>query len=869
MNNRFSRLLMAAAMAGCLSQAMAYDFTAAQPTREHRAVWFTPILSYTWPRGQLTDSNAEARKKNLVSDIAKLRDDGINCIYFHVRPNADALYFSSYEPTCSAIAGSRGGYLPFDPFEFFIETAHDAGIEVYAWVNPYRYSNAGMYGSGSELNYEVSHPDWLIINGKSSILNPGIPEVQDRIQAVISEIATNYDIDGVLFDDYFYLSSTTAADDEAQYKAYGNGKSLKDWRRSNVDETVRRSRDAVKAAKPYAVFAMGPAGRISPPNVGDYGLEAGPYGDMNYDALCADPIKWLNEGWLDFLSPQVYWHNYFDRLTDWYSVAVPHFDRHLYTSVDCSRLKDANADEYLRQIDYMRSHLRQNESGVVFFDYGAYNNYSEVYDGSRQKFGAILSQTAFQNTVLQPVHKWRGPYKHTTVSNVHRNGNTLEWNGPADAAQRRYSVYAVPADARDSFAGQREYLVGVRYTESFDISEAPDGVVYAVSVYDRYGYEYAPMFEGATAGIVAAPTVKYPTASDSPSPLFDFEWSAAPGRYVVELSDDNFETFISLAESAEQKLASNAVAVFEKDHKYQWRVRVLAPNGGEAVSAPASFTASALAITAPGQGATGVSYEPLITWTNAGNNCEYLLEVSQKRDFTTTDYVATLSEPQCQIPARTLRSGKTYYARVTASRNGTSVATDIYTFATVDRDDYAAPAILNPVADGETMHSNEPIEFEAWDGMNSVVVQISTSSDFPVRTGTLTSTFTAFETATAALGDLKISSKPLVDGQTYYVRTYGAYSLSTASGSKNTAYSPVRSFVYSSEAGVALPDADGDAVSVEGDMLSNPSNVTVSVFDPAGRSVLVTTASSTDLSPLAPGLYIIHTTTTTLKWLKK
>lgn len=851
----------------------AFERTQPVPTREHRAIWMSPMLNYTWPYGSINKANAEARKRNLRSDFARLKSQGINTVYYHVRANCDATYASSYEPYSAAVADGRGGTPFFDPFAFVIEAGHDAGIEVYAWVNPYRYSPGKEYGAG-ERNYENSHPDWLIRRPTQYILNPGIPEVQDRIEAIITEIAENYDIDGMIFDDYFYTASTPASADAETFAAYrAAGGTIEDqmaWRRENVNETVRRAREAVKKARPYAVFCMGPAGRISPPNVADYGLEPGPHGDMNYTSLHADPLHWLDEGWLDFLSPQVYWPDMFDALTDWYSIALPSFGRHLYTSVDCSRLSKHKAEEYLREIDYMRARLRPNENGVVFFDYGAYVNFSQTFEDEFTPWGEILANNMFYHTTLQPLHYWRGKYSHVTVKNVRRQGNTVEWDAPEGVENHRYAVYAVPAEQKDRFAGDRSCLVSVRYTESCEIPEEFADRVIAVSVYDRYGYEYSPLFEGQTPGTVDAPVVSSPANGSAPDDLFDFEWTAAPGRYIVEVSETaDFATLVGMAETDGTKITSTDVASLKDGVQYFWRVRVLSPKGAEAVSAPSSFTSSRVTVTSPYEAEAGVSATPVFKWSAAGEGSEYKLEISVTRNFATIAHSAVVNQTSYAVPAKTLQTGMTYYARVTATRGSASSQSAIRAFSTVDVDNYAAPVFVNPSADGVTLCSDQSVEVEPWDGFGSITVQISKSSSFPVRSGTLTLSLSNFECSTSALGSLKLSGKTLENGTTYYVRACGNYRLTTSSAVKTTEYTPVRTFVYNSEAGVENVTADNAKPYVDGDILYIEGGYAFEICDIAGRMVMTgSNSEQTRLDSLVPGAYIIRVYTPNICTLK-
>lgn len=842
--------------------------------REHRAIWFSPMLSSTWPGVAVTESNQASVKRRLVTRLQTLHTHGINTLYFHVRAHCDATYASSYEPYASSVAGTRGGTCAFDPFEYFVQTAHEQGIEVYAWVNPYRYSAGGTYGEG-ELNYENSHPDWLLSSTEQKILNPALPEVRQRIAAVCAEIASKYDIDGLIFDDYFYHSSIGFDSDADQYQSYCDAGGTLDqasWRRENVNMMVEAVRDTVKAVRPYTVFAIGPAGRISPDNIADYGLEAGPYGDMNYTGLYADPIYWLSQGWLDFLSPQVYWHNYFDKLTDWYSVAVPHFNRHLYTSVDCSRLNN-NSSEYMRQIEYMRSHLRPNESGVVFFDYGAYTNYREIYNGANTTFGEILRTEEFQYEALAPIHHWRLNGKDYVPGAVSRNDSTLQWTAPANGGDeaRRYAIYALPEGvAKTDFCFQPEYLVTMVYGESYEIPEEDAGKTYAVAVYDRYSYLHTARFEGSTTLADGVKPTDLSPASGAAADLCELTWThAGAARYVVEISESSdFSSFTGVAESLTDEISAVDVADLEEGKTYYWRVKAYAAGHRMAVSDVASFTASRIAITAPTAGAADLDVTPLIAWTAAAQGSSYTVEVATNSSFADVVYTVETDRTQAQVPDKTLVTGKKYYVRVTATRNGSSSTTETVQFATADRTDYTAPQILNPAGDGMTMHADQCIKVAEWSGMTYAYVEISADSSFPTR-NTSKQTLSNFETTTKLLGEVKILTNYLEDGTTYYIRTRGGYNLQSSSGTKYTDYGPVRSFVYSSETGIFEPEVSGDTYIDAADVLHLGAISAVSVYDLMGRAILIVDAATeVDLSGLDDGVYVIRACNTTIKWVK-
>ncbi len=831
--------------------------------REHRAIWMSPMLSSTWPGRSITESNAAAVRRDLDRRLDRLAEQGINVVYFHSRIVCDALYNSSCEPMSSAVADGRGGSCAMDPLAYVVESAHARGIEVYAWVNPLRYSYGGHYGAG-ELNYENSHPDWLLSGPDQIILNPALPEVRQRVAGICGEIAANYDIDGVIFDDYFYHSCIELSADIEQFNAYraaGGSMNQEAWRRENINMMVESCRTAVKTARPYAVFAMSPAGRISPDDIADYGLEPGPYGDMNYTGLFADPIKWLANGWLDFLSPQVYWHSYFDRLTEWYSIALPRFGRHLYTSVDCSRLAN-NAAEYLRQIEFMRSHARPNESGVVFFDYGAYNNYYEVYENKNRRFGEILQMTVFPTRVPVPMRPWDAPFRPVEVANVRREGTKLVWDAPEGVENRRYTVYALPEGVdKADFAYNKAYLKTVAYTEEYDLGK-DEPSVYAVAVFDRRGNEYSAVFEGETVADGVAPSALTPVDGGTAPALAVLRWNGTPGaKYVVETSGSaDFATLIDRNEAFEPCIAASAVGAVDHDKTYYWRVWSLAPSRRAVLADGGSFTIGRFAITAPVADASGLATEPRISWDSAGEGAVYSLTISESADMTKVVYTAQTEETAITVPERTLVTGRDYYATVSATSANMTVASQRVHFSTMDRSDYAAPVFARPLTDGATVYADQGLQLEQWSGMANAYVEISASTTFTPR-NIFNATLSDFTTETRPMGEIRVGGKALVDGNTYYARTRGSYALTTSSGLKYTDYSPIRSFVYSAElSGIdAAVGAPFEAHVGADNVLTLSSAAPVSVYDLSGRLVAAYAAAErVDLGALASGCYIIR-----------
>lgn len=839
----------------------------AEISREHRAIWVSAFLSNNWPSTKLdNEANAESQKTALKNRLSFFKSQGINVLYYHVRANCDAMYESSYEPWSKNVSGTRGVAPVFDPFAYLVEQAHIYGIEVYAWVNPYRYHNDVNGSNGShELNYEVSHPEWLI-NGKSSnrVLNPGIEAVKQRVVDVCKEIVTKYDVDGLVFDDYFYpqggMDETSSAPDYSHYKASGTSMSIADWRRANVNEMVGRVHKMVQETKPYVCFGISPAGRYDSPTVSNYGLPAGPHGDMNYAALYCDPLAWMDEGTVDFISPQIYWPNMFSSLLDWWKNAAYTLNRHIYFSTS---LSGYNADTFIQEILTNRDYCYENAAGIVFFEYNQFVNNTSSYNGTTKAYGAIFKDAVFQTKALTPIRHWNNKKNPVMVSNITLSGNALSWDA---IPGMRYTVYAVPENITDTeFSCQREYLLGIKYTNSYNIpTNMTSGYRYAVAVYDRYGNEYSPLFMGASKKTISSATLTAPVNGAKTTAMFNFKWNGQGTKYLVEVAKDAaFSNMVGVFESTTNTLSSTILPELTTGDTYYWRVVSIAPNALETTSAATSFVAGAnLKITSPSNGAVDVTLTPNIVWEGADANVTYLLEIATNKEFTPLSkiYTATTTSTSHQIPAATLSGYTVYYARVTATSGDATAVGEVCQFRTIEPTSISAPEFVRPNANGVTLYSNETLKFKTWStGLSKVNIELATSSSFPARTK-ITNSLTGYATETAELGSGTTGgwSKVLADGVTYYVRARGEYK--TSSGAKYTEWTPVMNFVYSSKTGIEDVTTDKVEVYVTRDgILVLSGNVSqVGIYSISGQLIESAIAESTyDLSGLADGIYII------------
>ncbi len=271
--------------------------------RELRAAWVASVYNLDWP-SRVGLPEAEA-KRELGALLDALVAAGANALNFQVRPESDALYPSSLEPWSRFLTGTQGQDPGWDPLAFALSEAHARGLELHAWLNPFRAAaNASIPLAPNHV--AARYPEHARLYGTVVTMDPGEPVVRDHVVAVVRDLVARYDVDGVVFDDYFYpypIAGTPFPDD-ASYSAYlasGGALSRSDFRRANVNEVVHEVSAAIASLRPTTRFGVSPFGIYrpgSPPGV--VGLDA-------YEALSADSLAWLARGDLDYLGPQLYW----------------------------------------------------------------------------------------------------------------------------------------------------------------------------------------------------------------------------------------------------------------------------------------------------------------------------------------------------------------------------------------------------------------------------------------------------------------------------------------------------------------------------------------------------------------------------------
>ncbi|MEB3209495.1 MAG: family 10 glycosylhydrolase, partial [Synechococcus sp.] len=283
-----------------------------QPNQEFRGVWVATVANLDWPTSRT--ASVASQQADLIAHFDQLKAAGVNAVLFQVRTEADALYASSIEPWSYYLTGVEGqAPSPFwDPLEFAIREAHKRGMELHAWLNPYRADRVPGLFTRAANHVTVTNPEWIITATSSTssirIMNPGIPAVRERITAVVMDIVRRYDVDGIHFDDYFYpyppndMGFNTARWDldKATFEQYGAGFSIRsDWRRNNINTMVKAVHDSIKSVKPHVKFGISPFG------IWKNGTPSGITGMNAFDVIYADALQWLSVKSVDYITPQL------------------------------------------------------------------------------------------------------------------------------------------------------------------------------------------------------------------------------------------------------------------------------------------------------------------------------------------------------------------------------------------------------------------------------------------------------------------------------------------------------------------------------------------------------------------------------------
>jgi uncharacterized lipoprotein YddW (UPF0748 family) len=275
--------------------------------RELRGEWIASVSHIDWPsRPGLSPAEQQAE---FVALLDRARSVGLNTVFAQVRPTADAFWPSRFEPWSQYLTGRQGQDPGYDPLAFMVDAAHARGLALHAWFNPYRVSQQADITRLVPAHPARLHPEWTVSYGGKLYYNPGIPTVRAFVEDAIMDAVERYEVDGVHFDDYFYPYPAGGQDfpDDDAFAAYGAGfPDRAAWRRHNVDLLVREMYERVREARPEAAFGVSPFGIWR--NASSDPRGSATRGTQSYDALHADTLGWVRNGWLDYIAPQLYWN---------------------------------------------------------------------------------------------------------------------------------------------------------------------------------------------------------------------------------------------------------------------------------------------------------------------------------------------------------------------------------------------------------------------------------------------------------------------------------------------------------------------------------------------------------------------------------
>ena len=280
-----------------------------QPRTEFRGFWVATVVNIDWPtRG---NDVLEKQKSDYLKILDFYHEMNFNAAIVQIRTAGDAFYLSKYAPWSRFLTGKEGKApnTKIDILEWMINETHKRGMEFHAWLNPYRATvnlKTEILSSTHDFN---THPEWMLKYGQKFYYDPGLPEVRQRLISIMDEVVSNYDVDAIHFDDYFYpyKIKDEVFQDASTYSYYAlPDQSLDDWRRSNVDSLIKNIHKTIKKKKPWVQFGVSPFGVWKNKSTDPKGSDT-KAGQTTYEDLYADPLLWMKKGWLDYLVPQVYW----------------------------------------------------------------------------------------------------------------------------------------------------------------------------------------------------------------------------------------------------------------------------------------------------------------------------------------------------------------------------------------------------------------------------------------------------------------------------------------------------------------------------------------------------------------------------------
>ncbi|WP_321826956.1 glycoside hydrolase family 10 protein [Maribacter dokdonensis] len=429
------------------------------PKREFRGVWVATVVNIDWPKNG--NDSAEKQKTDFLKILDFYERENYNAVIVQVRAAGDAFYQSDYAPYSRFLTGEEGTAPKWntDVLEWMISETHERGMEFHAWLNPYRATFDENFEVLSETHDYCTHPEWIVHYGKKNYYNPGLPEVRNHFSNIIAELVTNYDVDAIHFDDYFYPYKVLneVFDDSVAFKMYAQEhQKLDDWRRSNIDSLVRQSHETIKSIKPWVQFGISPFGVWKNNSTDPKGSDT-KAGQTTYEDLYADPLLWMEKGWIDYLAPQVYWsmdlpvasHR---KIVDWW--AKNNYNTNLYVGNGPYKIRN-NSDkawqekkELPMQLELARN-TQQIQGNIMFSAKSLMTDKDDVVEYIHKKY--------YKKPALNPISSLAKNHKTKAPKLVSSSKNDTELTlGFNDLNNIRFALV---------------YSSGIRVKDTYDIKK--------------------------------------------------------------------------------------------------------------------------------------------------------------------------------------------------------------------------------------------------------------------------------------------------------------------------------------------------------------------------------------------------------------
>jgi uncharacterized lipoprotein YddW (UPF0748 family) len=480
---------------------------AAQPKREFRAVWIATVDNIDFPSKK--NLTADEQQAEFIKLLDAHQQTGCNAVIVQVRPAADAFYKSDLEPYSEWLTGTQGKPPdPFyDPLEFMIAESRKRGLEFHAWINPYRAVFDTDSSSIAPNHITKQKPEWFFRYGKKTYFNPGIPAVRDYIVKIILDIAARYDIDAVHFDDYFYpyfITGQPLTADSMTFAQFAGGiTDLGDWRRSNIDELIKTIHLQLRELKPHVKFGVSPFAVWRNKKNDSRGSET-EAGQPTYDYLYADIRTWLQNGWIDYVAPQLYFHRSFakvpyETMLNWW--IENSFGKHLYIGHAAYRVGTGKDSAWRNPSELPAQILLNRRSPVVkgsiyFSSKSLVNNPLGIRDSLRQNF--------YRYPALIPPMTWIDsipPRAPTEIASGRDDYSVwLSWLAPEKARDgdtaRNYVVYRFRKNDPRNLNDAAKILAVQSATSLRDLTAASgETYTYIITALDKLSNESAPSRE--------------------------------------------------------------------------------------------------------------------------------------------------------------------------------------------------------------------------------------------------------------------------------------------------------------------------------------------------------------------------------------